>query len=69
MSSSMNNLTPNDTLISIKDVANRLSLSVRAVYRLIADDSFPPPVKVGGASRWYESDLSDYLNRLKSQRQ
>jgi excisionase family DNA binding protein len=57
-----------DSLISIRTVSVRLDLSIRAVYRLIARNEFPPPVKVGGASKFYESDLETYLNRLRSER-
>ncbi|MEM7672601.1 MAG: helix-turn-helix domain-containing protein, partial [Verrucomicrobiota bacterium] len=56
-----------ETLISLKTVASRLSLSTRAVYRLIAAGDFPRPVKVGGATRFYSSDLDAYLSRLKGQ--
>ena len=62
----MNSEKP-ETLICLKTVARRLSLSTRAVYRLIASDDFPRPVKVGGATRFYQSDLDTYLIRLQSQ--
>ncbi|MCH6256781.1 helix-turn-helix domain-containing protein [Puniceicoccaceae bacterium K14] len=62
------NVIEQDQLISIKIVASRLDLSTRGVYRLIARGDFPRPVKVGGASRFYESDLGGYLNRLKAAR-
>ncbi len=57
---------PPENLISLKAVAQRLSLSTRAVYRLIAAGDFPKPVKVGGSTRFYESDLASYLENLKS---
>ena len=57
-----------DRLVSIRHIANRLSLSIRGVYRLIARDEFPRPVKVGGATRFYESDLESYLHRLREGR-
>jgi predicted DNA-binding transcriptional regulator AlpA len=34
----------------------------------MAKGEIPPPVKVGGASRLYESDLEDYMQRLKQKR-
>ncbi|MGB0372973.1 MAG: helix-turn-helix transcriptional regulator [Opitutales bacterium] len=61
------NAQPPESLISLKTVASRLSLSTRAVYRLIASGNFPRPVKVGGATRFYSSDLDAYLSRLKVQ--
>ncbi|HEX9783848.1 MAG TPA: helix-turn-helix domain-containing protein [Opitutaceae bacterium] len=57
-----------DRLIQIREVAARLGLSVRAVYRLVASGDFPPPVKVGGATRFYLSDLEAYLAALRTAR-
>jgi excisionase family DNA binding protein len=60
--------TTKDTLISLKDTANRLNLSVRAVYRLVARGILPRPFKVGGATRFFESDLDRYFESLKAAR-
>jgi len=62
------NADQEERLISIRNVASRLGLSVRAVYRLVARDEFSRPVKVGGATRFYESDLDEYLSRLREGR-
>ncbi len=55
-------------LLSLDKVGKRLALSKRAVYRLIAKGSLPKPVKVGGATRLYESDLEEFLTNLKANR-
>lgn len=60
--------TSPDTLISLRSVATRLNLSIRAVYRLVARGLLPRPVKVGGATRFFESDIAQYLESLRSQR-
>ncbi len=62
------NAVQEERLISIREVGLRLNLSVRAVYRLISSNEFPRPVKVGGATRFYASDLDGYLSRLKEGR-
>lgn len=56
------------TLITLRDVSRQLRISVRAVYRLIAKGDLPPPVKVGGATRFFDSDLHRYLESLNLQR-
>ena len=58
-----------DRLVSFKHVAFRLDTSVRGVYRLIARREFPLPVKVGGASKFYECDIENYLSRLREERE
>ena len=59
---------PHDKLISLKVVASQLGLSTRAVYRLIASGTLPHPVKVGGATRFFESDIEKYFERLHTNR-
>lgn len=57
-----------DSLRTLKEVAERLSHSIRGVYRLIRDDQLPPPVKIGSRSYLFDSDVSQYLERLRAQR-
>lgn len=59
----------NDRLISLREVANVLSISTRAVYRLMSSGALPPPVKVGGSSRLYAADLKCYLKKLHKDRE
>ncbi|GHC13900.1 helix-turn-helix transcriptional regulator [Cerasicoccus arenae] len=56
-----------EKLVPIGTIAKRLGISTRAVYRLVARGEFPKPVKVGGATRFYWSDLEQYLNQLRQQ--
>ena len=60
--------TCTEKLISLQVTAQRLDLSVRSIYRLIARDEFPRPIKVGGATRVFESDIVNYFKALKTQR-
>ena len=57
-----------DCLISLNSAADRLAISVRKLYRLIAEGELPRPVKIGRASKMCESDIQTYVERLKSQR-
>ena len=57
-----------EQLLTIQDSASILSLSVRAVYRLIAEEKLPQPVKIGRASRLYTSDIDNFITQLKKTR-
>jgi len=57
-----------EQLLTLDEVANRLCLSKRAIYRLIAKGVLPRPLKIGGATRLCESDLDHFLETLKSTR-
>jgi predicted DNA-binding transcriptional regulator AlpA len=48
--------------------AQMLSISKRTLEGLIAGGIFPPPVKIGRASRVMHSDIANYLEQLRRQR-
>lgn len=58
-----------DRLLTLGEAAARLSVSTRTLYRLIQDGQFPKPVRVGAGSRFFESDLILYLDRLRRGRE
>jgi len=64
------NLSPDDStsslgrLLSIKAVADDLEISTRGVWRLIANEQLPRPVKIGKSSRLFQSDLDNYKAQL-----
>lgn len=64
----MESTTKPENLVHLRYVAARLGLSVRAIYRLVARGDLPKPVKVGGATRFFESDVENYFKTLQSQR-
>lgn len=55
-------------LYSMQEVSRMLGLSVRSIYRLVDRGELPPPVKVGGSSRFFASDLDAYYEKLREQR-
>jgi len=63
------NTTPTDNLISLPHAAKQLDISVRGLYRLIACKEMPAPVKIGGSSKLFESDLEAYKAQLKNKRE
>ncbi|GIT88481.1 AlpA family transcriptional regulator [Roseobacter sp. OBYS 0001] len=44
-------------LISVKEVATTLSLSVPTVWRQAKAGALPSPIKIGGSTRWRRSDI------------
>ena len=54
--------------LSLKQVADLLGMSVRAVYRLIDEGELPRPLKVGRSSRIPASEYRAYIEKLKSLR-
>ncbi|MDA8585566.1 helix-turn-helix domain-containing protein [Rhodobacteraceae bacterium] len=63
----MNALTQ-DRLVSVRDTAAALGCSVATVWRRAADKSIPQPVKIGGMTRWSESELVSFIEEAKAQR-
>lgn len=53
-------------LIDVDEVARLLSLGVRTVWKLSAEDgAFPRPVKIGGATRWHRSAVEAWAQRTR----
>lgn len=58
-----------DTLLTIRECTTMLRISNTTFYRRIADGSFPRPIKVGGLSRWSESEIFAAIESAKAKRQ
>lgn len=56
------------TLLKIEEVAKMLAVTERTVWRLKAAKAFPQPVRIGHSTRWFWSDIQDYLEKLKQAR-
>jgi len=57
-----------DQLLTLDQVAARLAVSRRTLYRMIAANEFPTPVRVGGSRRVVASELIEFLDCLKQRR-
>lgn len=61
-----NSLT--DPLLTAPQSAHWLGLSVTSFYRRVADGTIPAPIKLGGMSRWPQSEILAVIDRLKAAR-
>lgn len=57
-----------ERLVDLLQVAGILGVSKRSVHRLIASGELPQPVKIGHASRFFLSDMENYLAGKREQR-
>lgn len=48
-------------LLSAKELAKRLSISVRSVWRYRSSGRLPKPVQIAGAIRWRLSDIEQWI--------
>jgi len=54
-------------MIDVREVAVRLGVSVRTVYRLVAEGRIPPPIRLRGkVLRWVVSELEDHIRGLRA---
>jgi predicted DNA-binding transcriptional regulator AlpA len=53
----------------VGEVAEFFSISVRKVWRLVAEGELAPPVKIGRCAVWFESDIVEFQMRLRAQRE
>lgn len=54
-----------DRLLKVGDVSACLGVSVRKVWRMIADGQLPRPVKLGNSTRIVESEFLIAFERIK----
>jgi excisionase family DNA binding protein len=53
-------------LLTAREVAARLSISRRTIYRMMERKQFPQPVRLGTRHvRWKTTDVQRYLDGLK----
>lgn len=62
------NAAPQEKLIGIATVASILDRSRASIYRDIARDAFPKPLKLGSSSRWRQSEVDAHIQRLSEAR-
>ena len=49
------------SLLTVKDVGERLKLSKAAIYCLMKSGKFPTGIKIGSARRWPEEQLDEFI--------
>jgi predicted DNA-binding transcriptional regulator AlpA len=57
-----------DPLIRDGDAAALLGCSKATFWRRVADGTIPRPVKIGGMSRWPQSEIVEVIEQAKAQR-
>lgn len=55
-------------LLTKNQAAASLAISKRTLDRLISAGTFPPPMKIGRASRVARADIARYLEQLRRER-
>lgn len=62
-------MTNPDPLIRDREGAELLACSVPTFWRRVADGTIPPALKIGGISRWPQSEIIAVIERAKAQRE
>jgi prophage regulatory protein len=53
------------TFLTAEAIAEKLGVSTRTLWRWIQEKIFPKPIKIGRSTRWLESDVVAYIDRLR----
>ncbi|CDM56263.1 MULTISPECIES: helix-turn-helix transcriptional regulator [Rhizobium] len=57
-----------DPLLTKKEAAAILKISVPTLYRRVADGTVPKPIKIGALSKWPMSDILGTIEDAKAAR-
>ena len=55
-------------LLSVKECAALLSCSVPSIWRWVAAEQFPKPIKIGHLTRWPETEVLAFVSAAKETR-
>lgn len=61
----MKNENIDDQLLDLKEVLYKIRISKSLLYKMIKNDEFPKPVKIGIRSLWPLSCIQEYIAELK----
>ena len=55
-----------DYLLRIAEVEKQVGLGRSAIYRRMAEETFPAPLAIGGGQvRWRQSDITQWIRNLE----
>lgn len=57
-----------DPLLTARESAAYLQISIPTFWRRVADGTVPKPVKIGSLSRWPRSEIEAVITTAKAQR-
>jgi predicted DNA-binding transcriptional regulator AlpA len=57
-----------DPLLTVREGAAVLQMSVPTFWRRVADGTVPKPVKIGSLSRWPRSEIIGVIEQAKARR-
>lgn len=58
-----------DPLLTAKECASALRVSLATFHRRVADGTIPQPLKFGALSKWQRSDILAVIDRAKAARE
>ena len=53
----------NREFMTVRDVAERLTLGTSTVWRLVRKGQFPSPIRIAGSTRWRRADIEVLIAR------
>ena len=65
MSEKLSPVSPS-ALLTVKEVARHLGVSVRTVWRLVSIGKLTQPVSIGRCRRWHQREVDAFINALYS---
>ena len=56
-----------DRFIRLQDVENAIGLKRSQIYKMVHDQTFPRPLKIGSASRWSLRAVKSWMDKQVSE--
>ncbi|MBL4928916.1 helix-turn-helix transcriptional regulator [Fuscibacter oryzae] len=59
----MTTLQTASSFMTVKEVAGHFNAGVSTIWRWVKNGDLPPPVKIGGSTRWRRADIEAAFTR------
>ena len=59
---------PVDVLLQLHKVCLQAGFGKTAIYRMMKENTFPEPIKIGPASRWSQIEVQVWIEKQKAAR-
>ncbi|MEO9875324.1 MAG: helix-turn-helix domain-containing protein [Anderseniella sp.] len=59
---------PTNRLMTASEVAAELKLGNSTIWRKVKQGHLPPPIKIGGSTRWLRQEIEIHIAKLTDQR-
>ncbi len=56
-----------ERMLTVRDLAELLSVHTRSIRRWVSEGELPPPIKIGGSLRWKPARIQEWIQEKEEE--